>query len=79
MDKQTSKLEQAKADYIEKLKKVKLLDAGIDYDDVDRYIKYIDADSEEEINRQANELADDINQQSQLADVYIDEHVWKPF
>lgn len=79
MDKQTSKLEKVKAGYIEKLKKVRLLDAGIDYDDVDTYVKYIDADSEKEIERQANELADDINKQSQFSDVYIDNRTWKPF
>lgn len=79
MDDKAKELEQIKADYIDKQRRLALLDAGIDYNDVSTYVKYIKATSNAEIKQQAAEIAADINQQSQLADVYIDKHVWKPF
>lgn len=78
MDEQTSKLEQAKADYIDKKKRLALLDVGIDYNDVSTYVKYIDATSNAEIKRQAAEIAADIDQHN-TADAYIDNRTWKPF
>lgn len=79
MDDKTKELEQAKSDYLTKLKKVKLLEAGIDYNDVDVYIKYINAEDEKEIERQAAEIVADIKQHNTATDVYIDDRAWKPF
>ena len=61
MDEQTSKLEQAKADYLDKQKRLALLDAGISYNDVSTYVKYVKATSNAEIKQQAEELAQDIS------------------
>lgn len=75
----SEKHEQVKAEYIDKLRKVKLLEAGIDMADVDVYTKYINADDEEAIEKQAQALVADIQQQNTATDVYHDERVWKPF
>lgn len=77
----SNKLDQAKSDYIEKLKKVKLAEAGIDdYNDLDVYVKYISAESEKEIEKEAQAIVADVKQQNKnFADAYIDKRVWKPF
>lgn len=75
-----NKLEQAKADYLTKLKKVKLAEAGIDdYNDLDVYVKYINADSEEEIEKEAQAIVADIKQQITATDVHHDPRLWNPF
>jgi len=78
MDDNTNKLEQVKEDYIDKQRRLALLDVGIDYNDVSTYIKYINATSDAEIKRQAAEIAADIDQHN-TADAYIDNRTWKPF
>lgn len=80
----SEKLEQAKSEYIEKLKRVKLIEAGVGIDDVDRYIKYIDSTDAETIEQEAQAIVSDINQQDGFGDVYnqlLEEskNVWKPF
>lgn len=75
----SEKLEQAKNEYLTKLKKVKLLEAGVDYNDLDIYAKYINADSKEEIEKEAQAIVADIEQHHTATDVYIDNRVWKPF
>lgn len=76
----SEKLEQAKADYLTKLKKVKLAEAGIDYNDLDVYVKYINADSEEEIEKEAQAIVADVKQQNKnFGDVRQDDKVWRPF
>lgn len=79
MDDKTKELEQVKADYLTKVKQVALIEAGIDFNDVDVYIKYINADDEKEIERQASEIVADIERRNTATDVYIDDRVWKPF
>jgi len=73
------KLEQAKTEYIDKLKRVKLLEAGVDYSDVETYTKYLQSDDEEGIEQEAQEIVADIKKQSTVQDAYIDERIWKPF
>jgi len=64
------KLEQTKNEYFNKLKQVKLIEAGIDVDIVDNYTKYITADSPKEIEEQAEALAEDVKKQDNYGDVY---------
>lgn len=73
------KLEQARNEYLDKLKKVALLDAGVSFSDVDIYVKYLKADDEAEIEQEAAEIVADIKQQNTVTDVYHDETAWKPF
>lgn len=47
--------------YISQYKKLALLDAGIDYTDIDAYEKYLTSNDEQEIKQQAEELAADIS------------------
>lgn len=75
----SGKLEQAKANYIEKLKRVKLIEAGIDYNDVSTYVKYISATSKDGIKKEAEEIVADINQQTQFSDGYQAPRSWNPF
>lgn len=76
----SNKLDQAKSDYIEKLKKVKLAEAGIDYNDLDVYVKYINAEDEKEIVKEAQAIVADVKQQNKnFGDVYQDDKVWRPF
>ena len=75
----SEKLEQAKADYLTKLKKVKLAEAGVGYEDLDVYIKYINADDEAGIEKEAQAIVSDIEQQNTATDVYHDSRTWKPF
>ena len=65
-----NKLEQTKNEYFNKLKRVKLIEAGIDVDVVDTYTKYITADSPNKIEEQAEELAEDVKRQDSYGDVY---------
>ena len=75
-----NKLEQAKADYLTKLKKVKLAEAGISHNDLNVYVKYINADSAEEIEKEAQAIVADVKQQNKnFGDVYQDDKVWRPF
>jgi len=55
------KLDEIKREYDSKLKKLALLNAGMDFNEVDAYIKYITADNEQEIEQQALELSEDIS------------------
>lgn len=74
------KLEAAKAEYIEKLKRLALLEQGVDYSDVDNYTKYITAEDEEEIETEAEALADDLKAQNTArTDVYHDRRSFNPF
>jgi len=75
----SDKLEQARAEYIDKLRKLKLLEAGVDYGDVDVYVKYLQADNADELEQEAAAIVADIKQQSTVQDAYIDERIWKPF
>lgn len=59
----SEKLEQTKADYLSKLKQVKLAEAGVSITDVDIYTKYITGDSPEEIEKQAQAVAADIKRE----------------
>ena len=64
------KLEQTKNEYFNKLKQLKLIEAGIDVDIVDNYTKYITADSPDKIEEQAEALAEDVKKQDNYGDVY---------
>lgn len=65
-----TELEKARQDYLTKLKKLALLDAGVSYNDVDLYVKYVNIDDEKEIENSAIEVANDINRKSETGDVY---------
>lgn len=78
MDEQTSKLEQVKAEYVEKMKKVALIEAGFSVDEASDYIKFIKADDEEEIERQALDLIADVKQHVTTSRKPSN-NVWKPF
>lgn len=54
-------LEELKREYTEKYKRLALLDCGIDYTDIDTYVKYLTSDDEKQIKQQAEELAQDID------------------
>lgn len=75
----SEKLEQAKIEYLEKLKQVKLIEAGIGLADLGVYTKYISASDEAEIERQAAQLVTDVKQHNSFGDVYRDDKVWRPF
>lgn len=78
MDDKTKELEQAKEEYIDKQRRLALLDAGIDYNDVGTYIKYIKATSNDDIKKEAEEIVADINGHVYV-DAYQDSRVWNPF
>lgn len=69
-------LERLKNDYTTKLKKLKLLEAGVDISGVDKYVKYISADNEKEIEKQVAELITDIEQHNTAK---LDKKTWRPF
>ena len=69
-------LERIKSDYLTKFKKLKLLEAGIDITAADKYVKYIKASDEKEIEKQVQELIADIAQHNTAK---LDKNVWKPF
>ena len=73
------KLEQTKSEYLDKLKRVKLLEAGVDYSDVETYTKYLQSDDEEGIEQEAQAIVSDIKQQNTRQDTYIDKRVWRLF
>lgn len=76
----SGKLEQARTEYLEKLRKVKLIEAGVDYSDVGIYTKYISADKPEEIEKEARAIVADIKQKNTAApDAHHDKRVWNPF
>lgn len=70
-----NELEQLKAEYIAKLKQVKLAEAGISIDDVDTYARYIEAEEEAEIEKQAQKVAADIEESRKHDD--RDDKKWK--
>lgn len=75
----SEELEKAKSEYLLKLRHIKLLEAGVNFDDVERYTKFINAENEEEIENQAQTVAADIKREDNYADVYTDDRTWKPF
>lgn len=72
----SEELERVKGDYLAKLKKLKLLEAGIDISGVDKYVKYINASDEKEIEKQVQELIADIKQHNTAKD---NKKIWRPF
>lgn len=75
----SEKLNAKRKEYIEKLKRLKLAEAGVAYDDLDTYVKYLNADSKEEIEKQAQAIVSDIKQHHPALDSYRNNHIWKPF
>lgn len=75
----SEKLSQARTEYLEKLRKVKLLEAGVDYSDVDIYTKYINAEKPADIEKEARAIADDIKENNTATDVNHDTRKWNPF
>ena len=71
-------LEQVKAEYVEKMKKVALIEAGFSIDEAGDYVKFIKADDEEEIERQAMDLIADVKQHVTTSKK-PNNNVWKPF
>lgn len=72
----SEELARIKSDYLTKLKKLKLLEAGVDISGVDKYVKYINADNEDEIEKQVAELIADIKQHNTAKD---NKKTWRPF
>ena len=77
MDDKLKELEQAKTEYIEKMKKVALIEAGFSVDEAGDYIKFIKADDEDEIERQAMDLIADVKQH--VTTNKVRNNTWKPF
>lgn len=75
----SEKLVQAKSEYLDKLRKVKLAEAGVDISEVDVYAKYISAEKPGDIEKEAREIYSDIRQQNTATDVHHDSRVWNPF
>lgn len=67
-------------EYTDKVKRLKLLDAGIDHGDIDIYVKYLKSDAEEDLTHEVELLVADVRQQntSQFADA-SNSGVWSPF
>lgn len=72
----SEELERVKGDYLAKFKKLKLLEAGVDITAADKYVKYIKASDEKEIEKQVAELIADIEQHNTAK---ADKKVWRPF
>lgn len=72
-----SELEKLKAEYLAKLKQVKLAEAGMSIDEVDTYARYIDAEDEADIENQALKVVDDVKGASKPQ--VRDEKTWNPF
>lgn len=77
MEEKLTELERAKAEYIEKIKKVALIEAGFSIDEAGAYIKFIKADEVDEIERQALDLIADVKQS--VTSNKPQNSVWKPF
>lgn len=76
MSDKLNELYKVKSDYLTKLKKVKLIEAGVDITAADTYIKYISAEKPEEIEKQVQELIADIKQHNTAKD---NKKIWRPF
>lgn len=73
-------LDEIKAEYLTKLKLVKLVEAGVDIDNAEQYVKFITADNEDEITLQAAEIVADINKTPNYVDPKVSkDSVWNPF
>lgn len=70
-----NELERLKSEYIAKLKQVKLAEAGMSIDEVDTYTRYIDAEDEADIEKQAQKVVADIEGSSKHDD--RDDKKWK--
>jgi hypothetical protein len=72
-----------KKEYHENLRKIKLIDVGFSFNEADRYAKYITAEEPEQIEQEANLLAEDVlpgkKQQQDYADPGQKKSVWNPF
>lgn len=78
----SDKLEQLQQEYADKLKRLKLLDAGVDHSDVDVYVKYLKSDDEQELEEEAQAIVADIKQQNTAQDSFGDPSqgtTWKIF
>lgn len=78
MEDKTKELKQVKAEYIEKMKKVALIEAGFSIEEAGDYIKFIKADDGDEIERQALELVEDVKQHATTSKK-PNNGTWKPF
>lgn len=78
MEEKLAELEQAKTEYIAKMKKVALIEAGFSIEEASDYIKFIKADDEEEIERQAMDLIADVKQHITTS-AKPNNGTWKPF
>lgn len=79
-----SELEKVKSEYLTKLKKVKLVEAGTGIDEADNYIKYINGNNVEEIEQEAQTIVGDLNKKDGFGDVYNQrleqsKNTWRPF
>lgn len=72
-----NELEKLKAEYVEKLRQVKLAEAGISIDEVDTYTRYIDAEDEADIEKQAQKVVADVKGTGKPQ--VRDEKTWNPF
>lgn len=73
----SEELERIKTEYLEKMKKVALIEAGFPVDEAGDYVKYIKADNEDEIKRQALGLFEDVKQH--ITPNIPQNNTWKPF
>ena len=71
----SEELERIKREYLTKLKKLKLLEAGVDITYFNTYLKYINASNEKEIEKQVAELITDIEQHNTVG---LNKKTWRP-
>ncbi|MTW85088.1 hypothetical protein F3157_05375 [Virgibacillus dakarensis] len=66
--------------YYSVLKQKSLIDAGVPIDQAERYAKYINSEDQAEIEQQALELAEDLQEKPKAyADPSQRKSVWRPF
>lgn len=73
-------MDEQRAEYLTKLKHVKLAQAGVSISDVERYAQYVTAEDEAEIEQQAQTIAEDVvKDKDKQTNRTTNNGVWKPF
>lgn len=75
----SEKLDGLKSEYVSKLRRLSLLNAGMSYDDIETYERYLKSDEPEELEEQAQALVADINGEDGFGDPSENRTTWKIF
>lgn len=75
----SEKLDVIKSEYISKLRKLSLLDAGMNYNDIETYEHYLKSDEPEELEQEAQAIVSDVNQEDNFGDPSENRTTWKIF